>query len=258
MEEQKKVLLAGIIFVVIIVLGAAIYYFFIYHKPEQPEDITRVAQEQIPAQEEIKPEEEKVEPLQIDLDESDELVKKLVGELSSHPKLADWLMTDDVIRKFVAAVDNLANGHSPKPQIDFFKPEGNFLVTEEEGDTFIDPESYKRYDMASEVFLSLDTKGCVTLYKKLKPAIQEAYRDLGYPERDFDNTLIKAIRELLRVPIVEEPIQVKKDVITYRMVDSELEGMSQAQKQLLRMGPDNVQKIQAKLRDIAQALGFQE
>jgi len=258
MEEQKKVLLAGIIFVVIIVLAAAIYYFFIYQRPERPEDITKVAQEQIPAQEKVKPEEEKVEPLQVDLDESDELVRKLVGELSSHPELGVWLMTYDMIRKFVASVDNLANGHSPKPQIDFFKPEGNFLVTEEEGDTFIDPESYKRYDMASEVFLSLDTKGCVTLYKKLKPAIQEAYRDLGYPERDFDNTLIKAIRELLRVPIVEEPIQVKKDVITYRMVDSELEGMSQAQKQLLRMGPDNVQKIQAKLRDIAQALGFQE
>jgi hypothetical protein len=258
MDEQRKVLLAGIIFVVIIVLGAAIYYFFIYQRPEQPEDLTKMAQEQIPAQEKVKPGEEQVEPLQVDLDESDELVRKLVGELSSHPKLAAWLMTDDMIRKFVAAVDNIANGQSPKPQIDFFKPESRFLVTEEEGDTFIDPESYKRYNMVSEVFLSLDTKGCVTLYKKLKPAIQEAYRDLGYPERDFDITLIKAIRELLKVPIVEEPIQVKKDVITYRMADSELEGMSQAQKHFLRMGPENMQKIQNQLRDMAQALGLQE
>lgn len=258
MEEQKKVLLAGIIFVVIIVLGAAIYYFFIYQRPEQPEDITKVAQEQIPTKEEIKPEEEKVEPLQVDLDESDELVRKLVGELSSHPKLTVWMMTDDMIRKFVAAVDNIANGYSPRPQIDFFKPEGHFLVTEEGGDYFIDPESYKRYDMVTEVFLSLDTEGCVILYKKFKTAIQEAYRDLGYPDRDFHSTLKKAIRELLNVPVLGRNIQVEKDVITYRMIDSELEGLSQAQKHLLRMGPENVLKVQAKLEDIAEALGFQE
>ncbi len=258
MEEQKKVLLAGIIFVVVIVLGAAIYYFFIYQKPEQPEDLKEVIQEQIPAQEKVEPEEAEVEPLPVDLDESDELVRKLAGELSSHPRLAVWLMTDELIRNFVAAVDNIANGQSPKPQIDFFKPEGNFLVTEEGGDIFIDPESYQRYDVVAEVFQSLDTKGCVTLYKQLEPAIQEAYKDLGYPERDFHITLKKAIEELLKTPVLEESIQVEKDVITYKMVDSELESLSQAQKHLLRMGPENVRKIQAKLRDIAQALGFQE
>jgi hypothetical protein len=258
MEEQKKVLLAGIIFVVIIVLGAAIYYFFIHQRSEQPEDITKVAQEQIPTQEEVKPEEEKVEPLQIDLDESDELIRKLVGELSSHPELAAWLMTDDVIRKFVAAVDNIASGHSPRPQIDFFKPQGNFQVAEEGGDYFIDPESYKRYGIVTEVFLSLDTKGCVTLYKQLQPAIQEAYQDLGYPDRDFHTTVKKAIGELLKTPVLEENIQVDKEVITYRMLDSELESLSQAQKHLLRLGPENVRKIQTKLRNIAQALGFQE
>jgi len=258
MEEQKKVLLAGIIFVVIVVLGAAVYYFFIYQKPEQPEDITKLAQEQVPAQEEVKPEEEKIEPLQIDLDESDELIRKLVGELSSHPELAAWLMTDDIIRKFVAAVDNIANGHSPRPQIDFFKPQGSFLVTEEAGDYFIDSESYKRYDIVTEVFLSLDTKGCVTLFKQLQPAVQEAYQDLGYPDRDFHTTLKKALGELLKTPVLEENIQVDKEVITYRMLDSELESLSQAQKHLLRMGPENVQKIQTKLRNIAQALGFQE
>lgn len=258
MEEQKKVLLAGIIFVVIIVLGAAIYYFFIFQKPEQAEDITEMAQEQIPTKEEVKPEEEKVEPLQIDLDESDEIVRKLVGELSSHPELAAWLMTDDMIRKFVAAVDNIANGHSPRPQIDFFKPQGNFLVTESEGNYFIDPESYKRYDIVADVFLSLDTKGSVTLFKQLKPAIQEAYQDLGYPDRDFHTTLKKAIEELLKTPVLEEDIEVDKEVITYRMLDTELESLSQAQKHLLRMGPKNVRNIQSKLKEIAQALGFQE
>jgi hypothetical protein len=258
MEEQKKVLMAGIIFVLLIVVGLAIYYFVFYQKPDKAKDVTEVSQEQALAEERVKPEEEEIEPLQIDLDKSDGLMRERVGELSSHPKLALWLMSNDLIRKLVAAVDNIANGQSPRAQIDFFKPEGDFIVAEEIGEHFIDPETYKRYDLASEVFISLDTKGCVTLYKQITPALQQAYRDLGYPSGDFHTTLKKAILELLKVPVVEEKIQVEKKVITYTMVDSKLESLSQAQKHLLRMGPENLRRIQAKLKEIAQALGFQE
>ena len=38
------------------------------------------------------------------------------------------------------------------------------------------------------------------------------------------------------------------------MVERNLEGMSQAQKQLLRMGPENTQVIQTKLRALADRL----
>ncbi len=45
-------------------------------------------------------------------------------------------------------------------------------------------------------------------------------------------------------------------VKTYRYVDPKLEALSPAQKQLLRMGPENAQKIQAKLRELAGVLGL--
>lgn len=258
MEEQKKVIIAGIIFVLLIAAAAIIYYFFFYSKPQVSEETTPIGQEQPVIEEKIQPEEEKVEPLNVSLDESDGLVRKLAGELSSHPKLAMWLMSDELIRKFVAAVDNIANGQSPVPQIDFFKPDGDFKVIDEAGEYFINPESYKRYDLVAEVFASLDPKGCVTLYKQLKPAIQDAYRDLGYPETEFDGTLKKAIMELLKVPVVKNDIQLEKKVVTYTMVDTDLESLSSAQKHLLRMGPENVRVIQGQLRSMAQSLGFLE
>lgn len=40
------------------------------------------------------------------------------------------------------------------------------------------------------------------------------------------------------------------------LVDPDLENLSLAQKHLLRMGQDNVRTIQAKLREMAQTLGF--
>jgi len=42
------------------------------------------------------------------------------------------------------------------------------------------------------------------------------------------------------------------------MVDSKLESLNQAQKHFLRMGPENVRRIKTKLKEIVQALGFQE
>ncbi|UCE42919.1 MAG: DUF3014 domain-containing protein [Candidatus Aminicenantes bacterium] len=258
MEEQKKVIVAGIIFILLIAAAAIIYYFFIYSKPQESEETSQIVQEQPVVEEKIKPEDEKVEPLDVPLNESDDLVRKLAGELSSHPKLALWLMSEELIRKFVAAVDNIANGQSPGPQIDFFKPDADFKVLDEVGEYFIDPESYKRYDLIAEVFASLDSKGSTTLYKQLKPAIQEAYKDLGYPDAEFDNTLKTALMELLKVPVVKQDIRLEKKVVTYTMVDTDLESLSSAQKHLLRMGPDNVRVIQGKLREMAVLLGFME
>jgi hypothetical protein len=256
MEEQKKVILAGVIFVLLIVAAGAIYYFFIYSKPQETAETTKVAQEQPNVEEKVQKEEEEIEPIDVSLDESDDLVRKLANELSSHPKLAMWLMSEELIRKFVGAVDNIANGHSPVPQVDFFRPEGDFKVIEEIGEYLIDPESFKRYDLVAEVFASLDPKGTVTLYRQLTTTIQEAYKDLGYPDADFNETLKKAIMELLEVPVIKENISLDKKVVTYTMVDSNLESLSFAQKHLLRMGPDNVRVIQGQLRAMAVSLGF--
>jgi hypothetical protein len=256
MEEQKKVILAGIIFIVLIVAAASVYYFFFYSKPEIPAETAEVVQEQPVVEEKVQEEEEKIEPIEVSLDESDDLVRKLAAELSSHPRLAMWLMSEELIRKFVAAVDNIANGQSPLPQIDFFKPEGDFKAVDEVGEYFIDPASYQRYDLVAEVFASLNPEGTVRLYKQLTPAIQEAYKDLGYPDLDFNDTFKKAMMELLKVPVVNESIQLEKKVVTYIMVDSDLESLSSAQKHLLRMGPDNVRVIQRQLRAMAMTLGF--
>ena len=88
------------------------------------------------------------------------------------------------------------------------------------------------------------------------PAIQEAYKDLGYPDKDFNGTLKKAMLELLDVPVVDEPIMLEKKVVTYMITDPDLEALSAAQKHLLRMGPDNVRGIQGQLRMMARSLGF--
>ena len=69
--------------------------------------------------------------------------------------------------------------------------------------------------------------------------------------------LERAIVAMLQVPVVEGSIDLEETGATqYRYVEPRLQQLSAAQKQLLRMGPSNVRTIQAKLRQIAQALGY--
>jgi len=254
MEENRKVILTGILIIALIALAVAVYYLFLRVQPKEPVTVPDIVKKPKPSGETALGE-EVVEPIQVKLDESDRIVRQLAGQLSSHPQLASWLATKDLIRKFVASVDNIANGQSPRPHIDFFAPKDKFSVIKKGRMIVLDPAAYKRYNKVADVFSSIDTKSCVRLYRQLTPSLQEAYREIGYPEGDFHDTLKRAIVEVIRVPVVDEDIVLEKDVVTYKMRDQELENLSDAQKHLLRMGPENLRKIQIKLREMVRALG---
>ena len=259
MAENIKVASIAVIIIVLIAIAAGVYYFFIYEKPEEIPPVEQVQQEQpaqVPAEELVI--EEAPELIQVGLDESDDTIRNMAEELSSHPDVASWLMSKDLIRKFVGAVDNIANGLSPRSQIDFFTLEESFKIIEKDGLYYVDHEGYDRYNLVGDVFSSLDSEGWVKLYEQSALLIQEAYKDLGYPEEDFDKTLTAAIVELLKAPVVEGDILLEAKVVSYTMADPELENLSEVQKHLIRMGPENVQKIQAKLREIGLALGIPE
>ena len=186
---------------------------------------------------------------------SDAVVRELAAGLSSNPKLVSWLVNEDLIRRFTASVDNIAAGTSPRAHLGFLRPKGAFRVTKKSGDlVVIDPRSYRRYDLPAEVFASLDTDGTVALYRELKPLIDEAYREIAPPGRRFEDRLDAAFDELLAVPIVEGPVEVDERVVTYALSDERLEVLSDAQRHLLRMGPDNVRRIQEKLQELRAAL----
>ncbi len=245
-----------LVFLIIAVAGA-LYYFLVHKRGTKPERLVDVTPAAV-LEKELPPAPEASAQPPVGLDESDDLVRLLAKEISTHPRLAGWLESKDLIRRFVAAVDNIANGLSPRAHIDFFEPPGEFEAVEMRGFTIANPEGYTRYHTVVDVFVSLDSNQCVSLFRSMKPLCQEAYRDLGYPDQDFEQTILRAIVELMRTPVVEGNIYLEKAVLNYVIRDPALENLSDAQKHLLRMGPENVGAIQTKLREMALALGFPE
>jgi len=261
MEDFRKVVWTAIVLIALIGIGFGIYYFFFYKKSEETFVAQAVQEEpsELPADKPLGEEVERVlTERQLDLDKSDDLVNKLAVKLSSHPQLTAWLKNKDKIRHFVAVIDNIADGMSPRSHLEFLSPREDFEVIKRGNRYYLNPASYSRYNLVAEVFESLDTKECAKLYWELKPLIQEAYFELGYPNQDFHDTLFTAVVELLNTPVVEGDILVEKKVVTYIMVDQKLENLSESQKHFLRMGPRNIRKIQDKLREFAQVLGFPE
>jgi hypothetical protein len=259
MEDKKKVILIGIGIILLLAVAAGIYYL-ISHKVEKPAEDTSLQAPPPPATESIPPTAslEALNLPSLELDKSDEILRRLAQDISSHPGLSAWMKTRELIRRFVAAVDNVANGLSPKSQVDFFAPKGEFKAVRREGGLVILQASYDRYNPVADVIISLDARASARLYTALKPILQQAYTELGYPDADFHDTLTQAIAELLSTPVVEGRVLLEKKVASYAYVDETLEGLSQAQKQFLRMGPDNVQIIQTKLRELAVACGIPE
>ena len=203
------------------------------------------------------------EPYAVDvpsIDASDPLVRELLATLTSHPRIAAWLATDGLVRNFTAVVLNVSEGKLPAtaPGLARLRPSSRFRVVERSGQTSIDVRSYDRYNALADGVASVDAAGSARLYATLRPRLEEAHRDLGVSTVSFDLILERAIVRLLETPVVTEAARVEPlpEGIGYGLADDRLESLSHAQKQLLRMGPRNVRLIQAKLREVALALGI--
>jgi hypothetical protein len=191
------------------------------------------------------------------LAETDALVRQLLVKLSSHPKVLAWLATNGLIENFTVATLNISDGKSPAlMHWRNLTPDGRFSVINTTGGPMLDAKSYRRYDAYAAAINALDAPGTARLYLTLKPRIMEAYRNLGFPEGDFDPVLERAMHELITTPAIPNEIPLREKVITYQFVDPNVESLSSAQKQLLRMGPENMHIVQNKLKDIAVQLGL--
>lgn len=192
------------------------------------------------------------------LDDSDSLVRTVVSALSSHPRLVSWIASEEgLVRTFVAAVDQVAEGESPREQIVGFAPPRGFEAAVDDGVGALvpAPRSTSRFDLLVGIFTAIDSDSAALIYQRLRPLITEAYREIGRLDADFDQTLMRAIAELMAVPIVDRPV-LEATVEGYRYRDPALESLSAAQKQLLRTGAENTRRVQAKLAELSQALGL--
>ena len=192
-------------------------------------------------------------------EESDPFVRDRLGDLSDHPRFAEWLRVDDLVGRFVTALANLAVGASPAEQLPFLRPEEPFQVRDTGAGLVVDDATYRRYDAMSAAVASVDTEVAARLYRGLHPLMAQVHRGLGLGDRTFDETVARSLGALLAVEIPEGPLRVipADTGVVYLYADPALEALPPAEKHVLRLGPQNARRVQGKARELAAALGIE-
>ena len=242
---------------VAIVAGLASFFFFGGQETVQEPEPVAEALPAAPAAPPAPPVEAPVEEMALpSLDESDSLVRDVVSTLTSHPAFAAWVIPDQLVRTFVLVVENVADGNNPAERLTPLRPTQRFRVRGEAPQLGIDPTSYARYNTHAEIVASINPVGAAELYRRLYPLITEAYAELGHPDGGFNDTLQRALRNLLETPVLERDVALVPRATFFEYVDDELEDLHPVQKQFLGMGPRNVRAVQASLLDIAREIGI--
>ncbi len=189
------------------------------------------------------------------LGQMDTFLRALLGSLSSSPELVRWLATDDLIRQMAHAIDRVSRGASPAREVAVLRPVGIFATAGRPGQVTIDPATYHRFDGLATLVSSLDARAVADAYYTIQPRLDEAYRALGRAEGGVDHALAVALQVLIETPSLEDPVRLVPGLgATYAYADSQLENLQPAQKQLLRMGPQNLARVKTRLREIKEAM----
>ncbi len=182
------------------------------------------------------------------LNESDEFVLARLGALETGAALLNLITSEEVIRRFVVFVDNVAEGNLPQLDYPVRRLQQQPAVREVDTNLYeMQTVSYQRYTALVDGLVAVSPDLAVPIYRLVKPLLQEAYAEIGYPNRDFDATLLRAIDTVLNARTAEGPFQLVKPRVMYLYADSTIESYSPVEKQLLRMGPQNAEKLKLAL-----------
>lgn len=203
------------------------------------------------------------------LGDSDSFAKHALTDLLGRKAVHSFLAVDDFVRHFVATVDNLARGQAASRLWPVLPTPGRTLVLERGDGTYLADGNAERYTPFVRFATSVDAAKAAGLYLRLYPLFQQAYEELGYPGKYFNDRLVEVIDQLLETPELAGPVKltltdvhgtipVTRPWLRYEFADPSLESRPAGQKILLRMGSANARQLKAKLAEFRQHIATRD
>jgi len=183
------------------------------------------------------------------LAESDSMLRGALSGLVGEQALLQFFQMTGLATRFVATVDNLPRSKLSTQVLPLRGPGGVLGVEGSAGELAIGAVNPGRYGAHLQLLESIDMRKAAAIYVRFYPLLQQAYRDLGYPQAPFNDRMVAVIDHLLATPRIDGSIRVVQPKVLYEFADADLEARSAGQKLLLRMGPDNAARVKAKLRE---------
>ncbi len=172
------------------------------------------------------------------------------------------MQVDGFVRRIVATVDNLGRESAPPklwPVVP--TPERFSTLKAADGTETIHPDNALRYVPLVLMLESVDSAKAVALYRSLYPLFQQAYEELGFPGKYFNDRLVAVLDQLIATPVPTGPLMVQlvavkgsvpslRRGVRYEYANAEMEARSAGRKILWRSGPVNHRRRRAKLQEV--------
>ena len=217
-------------------------------KPEpEPNETPEPMPQAIPEPEVVIEELAPIIPAPQSLDNSDPQVLSAVADFA--PKLSKWLLPKEQVRKWVLAVDLLADGKLPKRYLPVDYPMNKFSTDVNAAGPQLSTTNYTRMDEIINTVTAVDSAVAARYYQEWLPTLEQAYKEQG-KAGSFDQRLMQTISQVLATEPLEQEPTLKRPSVLYKYKDQNLEAANDIEKLMWRMGPENSEKIQNFLREL--------
>ena len=177
-----------------------------------------------------------------------------LADLFGRKAALSMFQVDDFPHRVAATIDNLGRPTASARLWPVNPASGQFAVDHRADGVFVAPDNGLRYSAFVQLLETVDLRRAADAYVRFYPGLQKAYEDLGYPDRYFNDRLIEVIDHLLETEVPAGPLKVRRPWINYEYADVDLEDYSAGEKMLVRMGPENAERLKAKLREVRRLL----
>jgi hypothetical protein len=183
-----------------------------------------------------------------------EELESTLAALVGNDRLQSLFRLQDLPRRVVTTIDNLGRAQASASLWPVNPPAGPFTTDRGGEAEVIAATNAARYAPYVELLESVDLERATGAYRRLYPLFQQAYENLGYPDRYFNDRVVEVIDVLLvtpeprgplrvRLPEFSEDVKPERPWVLYRFEDPALQELAAGQRMLLRMGAENRRRV---------------
>ena len=195
------------------------------------------------------------EPALPALNDSDAFVQEELAAMANGAPLINYLVSEELIRKFVVMVENMSRGEFPERNRPLLNPAEPMQITELGSEFFLmDTQSYQRFSALITALSNISTDTTIEVYRRFLPLFQQAFAELGLRNSDFTEVTLLAIDNVLNARTAAQPQQLIRPTLNYLYANPEIENYTDVEKLLMRLGPQNTENLQRRLEFIKRRL----
>ncbi len=184
-----------------------------------------------------------------ELDQSDVFILDKFSLISWRKELKYLILTDDLVRRIVVFTDNFSRGELAYSHLPLKPLQGKFQVDIVDGATtdniIASTANELRYLQYIELLQSFESQTLVAEFISAKPLFEQAYAELGYGDKSFEQCLQQAINRILNIPVPNTAAQLIRPNVIYKYKQQSIEKLSPADKFLMRLGKENLLQLKA-------------